>query len=208
MSSLPRPLRLPTPTRTLAVSKKHSIWLLAAVGLAAAIVVPLVAGIVIDLFRDEGSVWRGVAPDALAQEAPAGGKRLPRFESLRSDKAFLRVGPGVRFPIAWVYQRRGLPMEVIEEYDTWRRVRDRDGVEGWMHSSLLQSKRQVLVQGGVRELRRAAEDDAPVVARLEPGVVGALRQCETNWCRVEVDGLSGWVRRDQIWGVYPFEALN
>ncbi len=208
MSSLPPPLRLPTPTRTVAVSRRVSIWLMAGVVLAAAIGLPVLAGVVIDLVQTDEWVWKGVAPNALAQGTGSGKERLPRFESLRSDKAFLRVGPGVRFPIAWVYQRRGLPVEVIEEYDTWRRVRDRDGVEGWMHSSLLQSKRQVLVHGSVRSMRRAAEDDAPVVARLEPGVIGTLQKCETNWCRVEITGLSGWVRRDQIWGVYPFEAVN
>ncbi len=208
MSSLPPPLRLPTPTRTVAVSRKVTIWLTAGILLAAAIAVPVVVGLAIDLFGSDQWSWKGVAPDARAQEAVSGKQRLPRFESLRSDKAYLRVGPGVRFPIAWVYQRRGLPVEVIEEYDTWRRVRDRDGVEGWMHSSLLQTKRQVLVHGGVRDMRRAAEDGAPVVARLEPGVIGALQKCETNWCRVEITGLSGWIRRDQIWGVYPFEALN
>lgn len=208
MSSLPPPLRLPTPTRTVAVSRKVTMWLTAGILLAAAIAVPVVVGVAIDLFESGQWSWKGVAPDALAQEAVSGKQRLPRFESLRSDKAYLRVGPGVRFPIAWVYQRRGLPVEVIEEYDTWRRVRDRDGVEGWMHSSLLQTKRQVLVHGGVRDMRRAAEDGAQVVARLEPGVIGALQRCETNWCRVEITGLSGWIRRDQIWGVYPFEAPN
>ena len=65
------------------------------------------------------------------------GLPIPRFVTLRSDKVFVRTGPGVRYPIKWVFQKENLPVEVIQEFDTWRQIRDRDGEEGWIHQSLL-----------------------------------------------------------------------
>ncbi|MEC7163261.1 MAG: SH3 domain-containing protein, partial [Pseudomonadota bacterium] len=67
----------------------------------------------------------------------ASGLPLPRFVSIKSDAANVRRGPGPDFPLLWQYQRRNLPLEIIAEYDDWRRVRDHQGEEGWMKAPLL-----------------------------------------------------------------------
>ena len=73
------------------------------------------------------------------------GLTIPRFVSLRSNKVFVRTGPALRYPIKWIYTREGLPVEVVQEFDTWRKVRDKDGEEGWIHSSLLSGKRHAVI---------------------------------------------------------------
>jgi len=73
------------------------------------------------------------------------GLALPRFVSLKSKSVNLRVGPGRKYAITWRYQRRGLPVEVIQEFDQWRRIRDADGVTGWVLHSLLSAKRTAVV---------------------------------------------------------------
>ena len=85
-----------------------------------------------------------LAPAALAAEDKrlgASGLPLPRFVSLKSDEVNLRTGPGKRYPIDWIYRRRGLPVEIIDEFDDWRRVRDHDGTVGWVHRFMLVSQR-------------------------------------------------------------------
>ena len=138
------------------------------------------------------------------------GLPLPRFVSLRADEVNMRTGPGTRYPVEWVYRRQGLPMEIIAEYDTWRRVRDWQGINGWVHSSMLSGKRSVVITGGVRVLREKGDPESPPVARAEAGVVGRLLECpeQTAWCRVEVDGVRGWLRRDAVWGVYDGEIVE
>lgn len=138
------------------------------------------------------------------------GLPLPRFVSLRVDKARLRAGPGVHFPEEWVYVRQGLPLEIIAEYDTWRKVRDWQGTQGWMHNSLLSGRRTFIVVGATRTVRRKPDVKAAAVARTEAGVVGRLLECEdaSQWCRVEVDGFEGWLRRIEMWGAYPNEAVK
>ncbi len=145
----------------------------------------------------------GASGPAAAQDDQLGpsGLALPRFVSLKSGEVNLRTGPGTRYPIDWIYRRRGLPVEVVDEFDDWRRVRDHDGTMGWVHRFMLASHRTVLVTGETRVLRRRPAPDAPGLAYLEPGVVADLEDCEPAWCQIEAEGFEGWLRRSEIFGV-------
>jgi SH3-like domain-containing protein len=120
----------------------------------------------------------------------------------------LRTGPGTRYPIDWVYQRRGLPVEIVDEFDTWRRIRDWQGTEGWVHQSMVQGQRGLLVTGKRQILRRRPEAEAPAVAMLDAGVVGVLERCQEGWCEVTAGGFSGWLPREAFYGLYPDETLE
>ena len=135
------------------------------------------------------------------------GLPLPRFVSLRAAEVNLRIGPGVRYPIDWVYHRRGLPVEVIDEFETWRRIRDHEGTMGWVHQSMLDGRRSVLVEPEASLLRRRPGPDAPAVALLEPGVIAYLEGCEGTWCQVTVERHAGWLQRAEVFGLYPSETL-
>jgi SH3-like domain-containing protein len=150
------------------------------------------------------AAWLWLAP-ALAQDHLP----LPRFASLDSNEVNLRAGPGTDYPILWVYQRKGLPVEIIQEFDTWRRIRDRDGTVGWVQQGLLSGKRGALVIDEARTLRTDPTGGAKAVAILQPGVVAEIAECGTdNWCRMEVKGYKGWLRRDDFWGTYPDEVFE
>ena len=136
------------------------------------------------------------------------GLPLPRFVSLRASEVNLRAGPGIRYPIQWVYQRRNMPVEVIEEFETWRRIRDWEGTDGWVHQSMIQGRRSFLVTGQERLLLREPEGGAPPVARLQVGVVGELFGCNGRWCEVSAGGYGGWLPRDAFYGVYPDETVD
>jgi SH3-like domain-containing protein len=135
------------------------------------------------------------------------GLPLPRFVSLRAAEVNLRTGPGIRYPIDWVYHRRGLPVEVIDEFETWRRIRDHEGTTGWVHQSMLDGRRSILVSAEAILLRRRPEPGAPPVALLEPGVIAYLEGCEGNWCRITIERHAGWLRRQEVFGLYPGEAV-
>ena len=141
----------------------------------------------------------------LAAEPGAG---LPRFASLRASEVNLRAGPGSQYPVEWVFLRRSLPIEITAEYGNWRKGRDADGAEGWVHKSLLTGRRSILVTGAVRSLRRDPDAASAAVARAEPGVVGRLLVCGGGWCRIEVDGLKGWLPQADFWGAYRDEVVD
>ena len=141
------------------------------------------------------------------------GLPLPRFVSLKASKVNLRIGPGLNYSVDWMYLKPGLPMEIVQEYDTWRRVRDAEGAEGWINQSLLSGKRTALAapwqRGRVQEiaLRADPSPEARTVARLEPGVMGTVKTCNGEWCRMDFDGHTGWLEQSLVWGVYPGEQV-
>jgi SH3-like domain-containing protein len=145
-----------------------------------------------------------------AAAAPAAGAKtvgtetglpIPRFVTLKSDEVNVRTGPGVRYPVDWVFLRRSMPVEIVAEFDTWRKIRDFEGTEGWVHQFMLSGRRTVLVIGQVRTIRRDPNEASPAVARVEPGVVAELEACRPAWCEIQVSGISGWVQRSHVWGV-------
>lgn len=137
------------------------------------------------------------------------GLPIPRFVSLASDKVFVRTGPALRYPIAWVYQRDAMPVEVIQEFDTWRKIKDIDGDEGWVHQSLLKGARTAIVQTDQNIfLRQKPNDSAQKIVELEPQVQVALKRCEGAWCDVNVQQFNGWIERKTLWGVYDHEEFQ
>jgi len=133
---------------------------------------------------------------------------LPRFASLRSGEVNMRTGPGTRYPIEWVYARRGLPVEVIAEYDIWRRVRDPEGTEGWVNKTELTGKRGGVITGSGHDLRKDADDTSSIVAHMEAGAIGQIASCAQDWCKFRFDDVKGYVRKTDFWGAYPTETFN
>jgi SH3-like domain-containing protein len=133
---------------------------------------------------------------------------VPRFVTLRSDKINVRAGPGEQYPIDWVFTRKDMPVEIVAEFNHWHRIRDVDGTEGWVQERMVTGKRAVIVRGQQRTMRERPSGEAAVVARAEPGVIARLLECQPGWCRVEAAGVSGWLKREEIWGVYPGEVIQ
>lgn len=138
----------------------------------------------------------------------ASGFPLPRFASLRADEVNLRTGPGTRYPIEWVFRKEGVPVEITAEFDVWRRVRDWEGSEGWVHKSTLTGKRALLVTGGTRNVYDEASDGSPVVARVEAGTVGQILSCQPAWCRAKFGDVKGYLPKGQFWGAYDHEIVK
>ncbi|MFZ3234199.1 MAG: SH3 domain-containing protein [Stellaceae bacterium] len=148
-----------------------------------------------------------LAPFAAGGQVPSA-EKLPRFASLRSDEVNLRVGPGENYPIEWILKRKDLPVEILEEFQNWRKVQDWQGDKGWVLDRMVTGKRDVVIAGAVRALYRQPDRAAPIVARAEPGVVARLIEFQGAWCHVEASGFKGWVQRSEVWGVYPDETLQ
>jgi SH3-like domain-containing protein len=129
-----------------------------------------------------------------------------RYVSLDTDKAFMRTGPGLRYPVEWVYVRPGWPFEVVSEYGYWRKLRDIDGTSGWMHMNLLTSRRRVIVTGDVANVYAKPDTASRQVALAENGVVADLRSCDGKWCEIAIpqqkgrDPITGYAVRAALWG--------
>lgn len=156
-----------------------------------------------------------ISSDVQAKSVGKSGLALPRFVSIKAKKVNMRVGPGVDYKVDWMYTKVGLPLEILQEYDNWRKVRDSEGSEGWISKSLLSGKRTAIVApwkrgetNGLISMKTGPSGDATIVARLEPGLVVKIDKCEKSWCEVEVESMKGFAPQDQLWGVYPDESVE
>ena len=151
-----------------------------------------------------------LAAAAWAQErGPVTDLPLPRYVSMKAPEGYARRGPSSTHRIDWVFKRRNMPLRVVDEYGHWRRVQDREGAGGWMHYSLLSGNRTVIVEDDrLLDLRRRPSTEAPVAARLEPGVVAWLGECGGGWCELRVEGADGWAETAALWGVGPDEVRD
>ena len=136
---------------------------------------------------------------------------IPRFVSFRRADVNLRTGPGNRYPIKFVYRMKNYPVEVIDEYELWRQIREVDGTVGWVHRRMLSSGRYViLTEDSV--LRKNINSTASPVAFVQKGALGKLEECEVDACRVSFifndREYEGWLNKEDFYGAYSRETFR
>lgn len=140
------------------------------------------------------------------------GLPLPRFVSLKASRTNMRVGPSFDHRISWVFVKSGVPVEVIQEFEVWRLVRDSGDQEGWVHKSLLSSNRVAIVAPWSKDvyvdMRKAPLRNAAKTAILQSGVYAEIVNCEDSWCQLEGTNYEGWVQAAELYGVYPGEKVK
>ncbi|QUS55838.1 aspartyl-trna synthetase [Pseudovibrio brasiliensis] len=153
---------------------------------------------------------------AQAQSAGSGvsGLPVPRFVSLKSDRVNVRNGPSRKHDIGWTFVRTRLPVEVVQEYEDWRRIRDWEGKEGWVFKTLLTGYRSALVTPWLvntvetTPLRKRPGPNEEIVAFLEPLVLAGVVECTDGYCRISGKEFEGWVDQSRLFGVYKNETIN
>lgn len=148
--------------------------------------------------------------DVMSQKGPVTGLPLPRFVSLKSNHVRVRRGPSTRYRVDWEFTMRGLPVEIIAEYGNWRKIRDAQGAEGWVHKALLSGRRTALVTPWDKSATIAlrAKPNGAVIAWLRSGVISTLETCGGRWCAVRAGGYRGYIAQEALWGVYPGETVG
>ena len=148
----------------------------------------------------------------LASANTHSGLKLPRWVSLKYGHINGRKGPGKTYPHLWTFQRKGMPVIVINEMDHWRQIRDMEGGESWVRSVALSGQSTALVTQET-PLLKSAKASARVLAKLDPNLLLKVSECGDEYCRVEIDtetetgkqkGPRGYVLRRHLWGVEKF----
>lgn len=143
---------------------------------------------------------------AMAQELP-----LPRFAALKSDKVYMRAGPGERFPIEWVFEKKSYPVEIIDSFEYWRKIRDVDNTQGWIHQRMFTGKRTLLTPADKTTiLYKRASTSSPQLALLKGRHILHIIKCKTqeSMCHVRYNDLKGYVLREDLFGIYPNEEVK
>ena len=144
-----------------------------------------------------------------AETGSVTGLDLPRFVSLKSNDVNLRVGASINYPIKLKYIQKNYPIEIIDEFDVWRKARDHEGNIGWLHKSLIKGDRFVL--SGIkikRDINLHKRPNGKITGLIKKNNILDLNSCILNWCKVSQNNISGWLLKKNIWGVYETEIYN
>ena len=137
------------------------------------------------------------------------GLEIPRFVSLKSNDVNARVGPSINYPIKLKYVFRNLPLEIIDEFDVWRKSKDHEGNIGWVHKSLIKGDRFILVnQNTNKNVNLYNIPNGKIIGIIKKNNILDLNLCIIDWCKVTQNNFSGWLLKKNIWGVYETEVYN
>ena len=137
------------------------------------------------------------------------GLEIPRYVSLKSDDANIRVGPSKNYPIKIKYIIKNYPLKVLEEYEDWRKVEDFKKNIGWIHKSLISGTRTGIVLSNNNKTTKLLNTlGGDLIGEIGKGNIIFLEKCKINWCLVSSGNYKGWMDKKYIWGVNEKEIIK
>ena len=122
-----------------------------------------------------------------------------KFLSLKKNKTNVRYGPGLDYPIKYIYRKINLTVRQIDKKENWRRVLFLDNNSGWIHWSQLKPSNSIITIEEKILFKKPSNFSEPF-ARLEKGRLLVIKKCENDWCNVTTDNYNGWIKVKNIWG--------
>ena len=137
------------------------------------------------------------------------GLEIPRYVSLKSDDANIRVGPSKNYPIEIKYIKKNYPLKVLDEYEEWRKVEDFNRNIGWIHKSLISGTRTgIVLSNDNKAIKLLNTLNGNVIGEIGKGNIVFLEKCKIDWCLVSLDDYEGWMNKNYIWGVKEKEIIK
>ena len=118
---------------------------------------------------------------------------------LKNSKVNVRMGPGLDYPVKFIYKKKYLPVKVIDKKENFRKVIDHKKNSGWIHISQLKKINSVIVLSNRILFKKPTLNSKPI-ANIESGRLFVLRKCKKDWCEVSSQNYSGWINMDDVWG--------
>lgn len=133
-----------------------------------------------------------------------------RFVAMRADKVNARSGPNTRYPIEWIYQQQNYPVEIIAEYEQWRKIRDYEGAVTWVKKNFLTNTRYALVtELGENNIYAKDSLNANIIAKAENGVIAKIKRCNQTFCYlIFSNDIEGWMPRNTLYGIKKGEEIK
>ena len=124
----------------------------------------------------------------------------PKYASIKKERAYSRHNASFDAPLEWIYQKKNLPILIIDKYDVWKKVRDIEGTEGWIHTSMISNKK-TFINNKEQNLLKYKDNSKIVNAIVKKGVVGKIINCNEIFCKVKIKPYRGWIEKKYLWGI-------
>ena len=121
------------------------------------------------------------------------------YMSLKNKKVNVRYGPGLDYPIKFVFNKKNYPVEIIDEKENFRKILDHKKNNGWIHISQLRKSKSLITTSNKILFKKPSKYSKPL-AKIEKGRLLIVKKCENNWCNIKTDNYFGWIKSDNVWG--------
>ena len=118
---------------------------------------------------------------------------------LKNSKVNVRMGPGLDYPVKFIYKKKYLPVKIIDKKENFRKIIDHKKNSGWIHISQLKKVNSVIILSNRILFKKPSVYSRPI-ANIESGRLFVLDKCKKNWCKVSSQNYSGWIIMDNLWG--------
>ena len=106
------------------------------------------------------------------------------FLSLKNNEVNLRQGPSFEYPIKLIYKKKYLPVEILDKFETWRKIIDFDNNSGWIHTSQLSKKKTAInIEENSLLFKKPTVYSKPI-AKLEIGRLVLIQKCKKNGAKL------------------------
>ena len=124
----------------------------------------------------------------------------PKYASLKKDRVYLRWNASFEAPIKFIYQKKNLPILIIDKFDNWRKISDFENNSGWIHISQLSKKKSAInIKDNVILYKKSTIFSKPI-AKLETGRLMLVKKCKKKWCKIISGDYQGWILKSALWG--------
>ena len=118
---------------------------------------------------------------------------------LKNSKVNVRMGPGLDYPVKFIYKKKYLPVKVIDKKENFRKILDHKKNGGWIHISQLKKVNSVIVLSNRLLFKKPSFNSRPI-ANIDSGRLLVLKKCKKDWCEVSSQNYKGWINMDDVWG--------
>ena len=118
---------------------------------------------------------------------------------LKNSKVNVRMGPGLDYPVKFIYKKKYLPVKVIDKKENFRKIIDHKKNSGWIHISQLKKVNSIIVLSNRILFKKPSFNSRPI-ANIDSGRLLVLKKCKKDWCEVMSQNYKGWINMDDVWG--------
>ena len=137
------------------------------------------------------------------------GYKIPRFVTLKSDEVNVRIGSSTNYPIILKYITKNMPIEITDEYERWRKIRDIDGNEGWIRKDLLKGDRFIIIiKSDKSKIYMFSKPNGITIGEIGELNIARIKVCLKTWCKIKFESHTGWINKKNLWGVYENVSIN
>jgi len=121
------------------------------------------------------------------------------FLMLKNNKVNVRYEPNLNSPIKYIYNKKNLPIKVIDKKENFRRIIDIKNNSGWIHTSQLRKNKSFILLENQILFSKPTKYSKPL-AKISSGRLLLVKKCKLKWCRVKTENYTGWIKNEKVWG--------